>query len=69
MTPKSDAKFEEKVIIGSKNDMRDLGNFNASSGKLENLHFDVLFLLIEYKVLAEKLDLFLMALRNDSNFN
>ena len=34
----NDAKFEEKLILGSKNDMRNLENFNASSGKSENLH-------------------------------
>ena len=44
MTLKSDAKFEEKLTLGSKNDMRNLVNFNASSGKSGNLHFDVLLL-------------------------
>ena len=43
MTLKSDAKFEGKLTLGSKNDMRNLMNFNASSGKSGNLHFDVLF--------------------------
>ena len=37
----SDKKFEEKLTLGSKNDMRYLVNFNASSGKSENLHVDV----------------------------
>ena len=51
----SDAKFEEKLTFGSKNDMRNLGNFNASSGKSENFHFDaVLLLSIAYKVSAKK---------------
>ena len=51
MTPKSDEKFEEKVTLGSENDMRNLANFNASSGKSKNLHFDVVvLLLIAYKV-------------------
>ena len=36
-------KFEEKLTLRSKNDMRNLVNFNASSGKSENLHFDVQF--------------------------
>ena len=40
--------------LDSKNDMRKLVNFNASSGKSENLQFDVLFLSIAYKVLAKK---------------
>ena len=54
MTLKSDAKFEEKLTLGSKNDMRNLVNFNVSSGKSENLHFDVLLLSIAYKVSAKK---------------
>ena len=33
MTLKSDAKLEEKLNLGSKNDMRNLVNFIASSGK------------------------------------
>ena len=37
-TEGNDAKFEEKLILGSKNDVRNLENFNASSGKSENLH-------------------------------
>ena len=44
MTLKSDVKFEEKLNLGFKNDMRNLVNFNASSGKSENLRFDVLLL-------------------------
>ena len=42
MTVESDAKFEEKLALGSKKDMKNLVNFNANSGKSENLHFDVL---------------------------
>ena len=52
MKLKSDAKFEEKLTLGSKNDMRNLVNFNASRGKSGNLHFDVQHLPIAYKVLA-----------------
>ena len=44
MALKSEAKFEEKLVLGSKNDMRNLMNLNASSGKSENLHFYVLLL-------------------------
>ena len=51
MTMKSD---EEKLTLGSKNDMRKLVDFNASSGKSENLHFDVLLLSTAYKVSAKK---------------
>ena len=42
MTLKSDAKFEEKLTLSSKNNMRNLVSFNASTCKYENLHFDVL---------------------------
>ena len=55
MTLKSDAKFEEQLTLGSKNDIRNLVNFNASSDKFENLHFDVLLLSIAYKVSTKKL--------------
>ena len=44
MTVESDAKFEEKMALDLKNDMTNMVNFNANSGKLENLHFDVLLL-------------------------
>ena len=48
MRVESDAKFEEKLALGFKNDMKNLVNFNASSGKSENLHLDVLLLSIAY---------------------
>ena len=54
MTLKSDAKFGVKLTLGSKNDMKNLVNFNASSGKSENLHFDVLLLPKVYYVWAKK---------------
>ena len=55
MRLKNDAKFEEKLTLGSKNNMSNLVNFNASSGKSESLHFDVVLLLsIAYKVSAKK---------------
>ena len=54
MTLKSDAKFEEKLTLGSKTDMMNLVNFNGSSGKSENLHFDVLLLSKVYCVWAKK---------------
>ena len=44
MTLKIDAKFEETLIPGSKNDVRNLVNFNASSDKSKILHIDVLLL-------------------------
>ena len=57
MTLKIAAKFEEKLTLGSKNDMRKLVNFNVSlkSGKSEYLQkSDVLLLSIAYKVSAKK---------------
>ena len=42
MTVESDTKFEEKLALDFKDDMTNLVNFNPSSGKSENLHFDVL---------------------------
>ena len=55
MTLKTDAKFEEKLTLGSKNDMKNLANFIVNSGKSENLHFEVLFLSLAYKFSATKL--------------
>ena len=54
MTLKSVAKFEEKLALGSKSDMRSLFNFNGSSGKSENLHFDVSLWSIANKVSLKK---------------
>ena len=44
MALKSDTKFEGKLTLGSKNDMRNLVNFIARSGKSENMHFDGILL-------------------------
>ena len=41
-------KFEEKLVLVSKNDMMNLVNFNLTSGKSENFHFDVLLFSIAY---------------------
>ena len=54
MTLKSDAKFEEKLFLGSKIDMRNSVNFNESSSKSENLLLNLLLLSIAYKVSAQK---------------
>ena len=43
-TLKKDPNFEEKLTFCLKNDMRNLVNFNPSSRKSENLHFDGLLL-------------------------
>ena len=47
-------KFEEKLTLGSKNDMKNLVNFNVSSGKSVSFHFDLLLFSITYKVSAKK---------------
>ena len=46
MTLKSDAKFEEKLTLRSKKDMRNLVNFNASTAKSKSFYFYVLLLSI-----------------------
>ena len=40
LTLKSDAKFEEKLTCGLKNDIRDLTNFHQSTGKCQNWNFN-----------------------------
>ena len=54
MALKSDAEFKEKLTLSFKNDMRNLMNFNKSSGKSENMHFGRLLLPIAYKDSAKK---------------
>ena len=44
MAQNSDSKFKEKLTFCLKNDMRNLTNFNLSSEKSENRHFDGIFL-------------------------
>ena len=67
MTLESGAKFEEK--LGSQNDMRNLVNFNATSGKSENVHFDVLLLSKVYFVWARKVQRrCVITLKNDAKF-
>ena len=43
LTLKRDPNSQEKLTFCLKNDMRNLMNFNSSSGKSENLHFDGIF--------------------------
>ena len=57
MTLKSRAKFEEKLTLGSENDMRNLVNFKAISGKSENLEFDMLLLSKVYYVWDKKVQM------------
>ena len=70
MRLKNDAKVEEKLNLGSKNDMINLENFNANSGKSTNLHFDLLFLLKIYYVCVQKSteELYVITLKNDEKF-
>ena len=42
MTLKIVQSLKKNWTLGSKNDMRNLVNFNVTSGKSESLHFDVL---------------------------
>ena len=49
MTLKKDPIFEEKLTFYLKNDMRNLVNFNLSSGKSENLHFCRKYVMFELK--------------------
>ena len=69
MTLKSNAKFEEKLTLASKIEIRNLVNVNVSSGKSENFHFDVL-LLSSMLCLSHKgtEELCIITLKNDENF-
>ena len=49
-------KYIKVVTHDSKNHVRNLVNFNLSSGKSEKSHFDMLLLSIAYKVSAEKVE-------------
>ena len=51
---KGDAKFKGKLTCSLKNDLRNLLNFQASSWKSGNLHFDGLLLSKAYKDLDKK---------------
>ena len=55
MTLKGNAIFKEKLIVGLKNDLRNLINFHTSSQNSKNLHFNGLVLSKACKVLDEKL--------------
>ena len=44
MILKSNPNLEEKLTFSLKNDMRNLMNFNSSSGKPEKMRFDGIFL-------------------------
>ena len=44
MALKSDAKFEEQLTCGLKNDMKNLANFHQSTRKCQNWDFDGILL-------------------------
>ena len=44
MTLKSDAKLEEKLTCCLENDMRNLANFDQSTGKCQNWNFNGILL-------------------------
>ena len=52
MTLKSDAKFEEKLIRGLENDMRNLANVHQTTRKSQNWNFDWILLSIVENVWA-----------------
>ena len=54
MTLKGDPKFKGTLTCGLKNDLRNSVNFDSSSRKSGNSHFDGLFLSKAYKDLDEK---------------
>ena len=61
--------LKKKLTLDSKNDMKNLVNFNLSSGKSENLHFDILLLSIAHKVSAKKVQKnYLSWHKGDPNF-
>ena len=50
MTLNSDPMFKEKLTFCLKNYMKNLMNFNLSSEKSENLHFDGIFLYVTFEL-------------------
>ena len=69
MTLKSHAKFEEKLILGSKNDMRNLVNFHPTTQKSKNFtsmgYFCPKYMRFELKNTEE---LSFMTLNSDAKF-
>ena len=55
MTLKSDAKFEEKITYGLKNNMRNLANLYQSTWKFQNWDFDGILLSQVENVWAQNL--------------
>ena len=54
MTMKNDTKFEQELTCQFKIDMRNLINFDPSTQKIKNLHFNGLLLSKVYNVRPKK---------------
>ena len=65
MTLNSDLKFEEKLTLGSENDMRNLVKSNVSNSKSENLTLVAIVLYLTQKGTQE---LCVITLKNDAKF-
>ena len=63
MTLKSDAKFEEKLTCGLKNETRNLANFDQSTRKCQNWDFDR-----KCMSLKSTEELCAMTMKNDTKF-
>ena len=70
MAMKNDTKFEVELICQFKIDMRNVTNFDPSTQKSQNLHFNRLLLTKVHNVCAKKSieELCLMALKTDAKF-
>ena len=68
MTMKSDAKFEQKLTFGSKNDTRNLVSFNASSGKSGDLMCYLCLKYIKFQGKKRAEELCIITLKNDAKF-
>ena len=68
MTLTNDAKFEEKMTLGSKNDMRNLINFNASSSSSLKIWCATFVECILYLTPKGTEELCVITLQNDTKF-
>ena len=68
MTLTNDAKFEEKMTLGSKNDMRNLINFNASSSSSVKIWCATFVECILYLTPKGTEELCVITLQNDTKF-
>ena len=70
MTLKSGAKFEEKLIFGLENDMRNMANFHQSTWKISELVPSWDFFIQSRKCMSLKFTvrLCVMIMKNDAKF-